>query len=209
MDFNEAIKRHVAGATVVHESPFLGLISLQNEAPLSKSFLQKWISPFYMRIQEPDEALFLELLALKPEISADIITQCLGDFNWRTLQMGAYFAAITHQTQFIETIGTHLLKSEVCSAGSWYCRIFAAFNTPQCVDYLSQYLAYYLTQTHLYFDQSEAMAALLYLDEQNGTSVAKQHEEAWNAFQKVQTAVLNMELFKQHVSFIQKMRTDE
>ncbi|MBI4946927.1 MAG: hypothetical protein HY840_11080 [Bacteroidetes bacterium] len=107
-----------------------------------------------------------------------------GSFIWRTRQTGAFFAAITDQRQFIDIIGTHLLKSEVCFAGSIYCCVFASFNTPKCVDYLNTYLEYYLTKPDLWFDQGSAMKAIVYLDKINGTNYADKHLINWIEFIK-------------------------
>jgi hypothetical protein len=178
----EAIKLHVAGATVRHKSPFDDLQSFSNDIELSQEFCNKWVIPFYLNVGKTDEDWIEKLFSAKCEITPDIIEKNLGDFNWRTRTVGAFFSAITNQRQFIDIIGTHLLKSEVCYAGGMYCQVFASFNTPRCIDYLNLYLDYYLSKPDLWFDQRDAMEAILYLDKLNATNHFERHIAAWTNF---------------------------
>lgn len=180
----EAIKLHVAGATVRHTSPFDDLKPFKNDLELTQDFIDKWVIPYYMNIGHTDNDWINKLTSIKSEITSDIIQKSLGDFNWRTRQTGAFFSAILDQQQFIEIIGTHLLKSEVCYAGGIYCKVFASFNTTKCVEYLNQYLDYYLTKPDLWFDQREAMESLLYLDRINATNYFERHISNWTEFIK-------------------------
>jgi len=180
----EAIKLHVAGATVRHKPPFDDLKPFKNDFELTQDFIDKWVIPFYMHIGDTDIKWVNKLTSIKSEITADIIKKNLGDFNWRTRQTGAFFSAITNQTQFIDVMGTHLLKSEVCYAGGTYCQVFASFNLPKCVDYLNLYLDYYLTKPDLWFDQRNAMEAILYLDNLNSTKHFDRHISNWTEFIK-------------------------
>lgn len=180
----EAIKLHVAGATVRHTPPFDDLKPFKNDFELTQDFIDKWVIPFYMNIGQTDIEWINKLTSVKKELTDDIIQKNLGDFNWRTRQTGAFFSAITNQTQFIDIIGTHLLKSEVCYAGGIYCKVFASFNLPKCVDYLNLYLDYYLTKPDLWFDQRDAMEAILYLDKLNSTNHFDRHIKNWPEFIK-------------------------
>ncbi|MBD8019106.1 DUF6000 family protein [Kaistella pullorum] len=184
----EAIKLHVAGATVRHTPPFDDLKSFKNDFELSRDFLDKWVIPFFMNIGHfsghLDTKWIDSLKRIKCEITPEIIEQNLGDFNWRTRQTGAYFSALTNQTQFIDIIGTHLLKSEVSYAGGAYCEVFASFNLPKCIDYLNLYLDYYLTKPDLWFDQKDAMEAIMYLDKINSTNNIDRHRSNWIQFIK-------------------------
>jgi hypothetical protein len=180
----DAIKLHVAGATVRHTTPFDDLKSFKNDFELTQDFIDKWVIPFYMNIGNLDNDLIDKLTSIKNEITTDIIQKNLGDFDWRTRQTGAFFSAITNQTQFIDIIGTHLLKSEVSYAGAMYCKVLVSFNTTKCVDYLNLYLDYYLTKPDLWFDQSEAMEAILLLDKLNSTNHFERHIINWTEFIK-------------------------
>jgi len=165
------IQAHTAGAIIRHSSPFDFLQSYQNPHTLDSDFLQKWIIPFYMNCRNSHmyETVAIQLKTLKPQLNDEIILQCLGDFNWRTRLMGAYFAALDNRARFIELIGTHLLKSEVCFAGKVYAKVLAYFNTPECVAYLNLYAEYYLCRPDLYFDQFQVLEAICYLDGINQT----------------------------------------
>lgn len=180
----EAIKLHIAGATVRHPPPFDDLKPFKNDVELPQHFIDKWVIPFYMNIDQTDKEWLDKLTSVKNEITTDIIQKNLGDFDWRTRQTGAFFSAITNRKQFIDIIGTHLLKSEVCYAGAIYCKVFASFNLPKCVEYLNLYLDYYLTKPDLWFDQREAMEAILYLDRMNSTHHFDRHISNWTEFIK-------------------------
>lgn len=180
----DAIKLHIAGATVRHISPFADLESLKSDFELSQAFIDKWVIPFYMHIAQTDNEWINKLTTIKSDITTDVIQQNLGDFNWRTRQTGAFFSAITNQAQFIDVIGIHFLKSEVCYAGRVYCKVLASFNTSRCIEYLNLYLDYYLTKPDLWFDQRQAMEAVLYLDKINKTNHFEKHIDNWNEFIK-------------------------
>lgn len=181
MSLLDKIKQHVAGATATHKTRFEALISLKNDFGLSQQFIDEWTIPYYMEIgQRSDGEWINKLKTIRPKITPEIIERSLGDFNWRTRQTGAYFAAITNRDQYIEAIGTHLLKSEVTYAGSIYCTVLSYFNTN--IDYLNTYLEYYLGKPDLWFDQREAMQAIAYLDKINNTNHLEHHWDNWLKF---------------------------
>ena len=181
-DLAKQVALHVAGATVGHQSDFSELPAWQNAEPLTQAFIDTWAIPFYLRLDDTDAAWKAQLLAARPYLTDEVIGQLLGDFNWRTRQTGAFFAALQGDTHWIDVIGTHLLKSEVCYAGRVYAFVLAAFNTSACTIYLDRYLAYYLAQPDLWFDQRQVLEALTYLDEINGTNVAEKHLAGWWSF---------------------------
>lgn len=181
-NLNEQIRLHAAGATVRHKSSFTNLPSWQNTQELSKDFIDSWAIPFYMQIGNTGEVWINQLIEVKEKITKDIVVKLLGDFNWRTRQTGAFFAAIKNYTDLTDIIGIHLLKSEVCYAGQVYAYAFASFNTDKCVDYLTRYLAYYLAKPELWFDQQAAMEALAYLDKVNNTNLVSRFTDNWIQF---------------------------
>lgn len=180
----EAMKLHVAGATVQQKSPFEELKSFKNDFELSQDFINKWVSPFYMNVRDTNDEWLSKLISIKNELSIEIIQSNLGDFNWRSRQTGAFFAALTNQTQFIDIIGVHLLKSEVCYAGDTYCKVLAFFNSAKSIEYLNLYLDHYLKKLDLWFDQRQAMESILYLDKLNGTNHFERHIGNWIEFIK-------------------------
>jgi len=179
---DEQIRLHSAGATVRHKSTFAELTSYQNVEQLSQEFIDTWVIPFYMRIGDTDEDWANQLIQAKGKITKDIVVKLLGDFDWRTRQTGAFFASIKKYTDLADIIGVHFLKSEVCYAGQVYAYTFASFNTKNCIDYLNQYLTYYLSKPDLWFDQLEAMETLKYLDKLNDTNLIANHTDNWLNF---------------------------
>lgn len=181
----DPIERHHAGATVEHKGPFDHLTTPNNQKVLDQDFIEKFVQPFYMnlfRLGYGKNEIKGQVKAILPEISSDVVEKLLGDFNWRTRSVGAFFAALKGLTDFQDQIGRLLLKSEVCYAGASYCLALTEFNNQKSIEYLSQYLDYYLSQKDLWFDQGEAMGAIAYLDRQNGTNRLKKHLDKWTAF---------------------------
>lgn len=189
-DFNEMANRHSAGAMVRHISPFSGLPSHRNDTELTDDFIKKWVIPFYMKIGKYDNGDCIEAIKkVKNEITPEICLLLLGDFNWRTRGVGAYFAAVKGYTNLLDIIGVHLLKSEVCCVGHVYALVFAFFNTPESREYLIKYLNYYLTTPRLYFDQEWVMKAILYLDKINGTNNYSEQFNNWKLFEEKQRPI--------------------
>jgi len=176
------IQLHSAGAIVRHKSPFENLNSYRNDIEISKEFRKEWVIPFYFELNNQSDEWINRMIELKPKINEEIILQNLGDFDWRTRSTGSYFAAIKKSSHLEDIIGTHLLKSEVCYAGSEYALTLASFNTSKSVDYLDKYLEYYLKQPQLYFDQSSVITAMKYLDEVNNTNNTEKHLKNWEDF---------------------------
>lgn len=176
------IQLHSAGATVQYISPFENLISYVNEIEVSQTFREEWVIPFYFELNNQSDEWIEKMIQLKPLISEDVILQNLGDFDWRTRSTGSYFAGIKNAVQFQDIIGIHLLKSEVCYAGSEYAITLASFNTERSVYYLNLYLDYYLTKPEFYFDQGSVITALKYLDEINNTNHTEKHLKNWENF---------------------------
>jgi hypothetical protein len=182
-NLDEQIRLHSAGATVRHKL-FEDLQSYKNNFELTQEFMDTWVVPFYMRIGEEDSKWIELLEATRDKITKEVVATLLGDFNWRTRQVGAYFAAIKDYQDLIDIIGVHLLKSEVTYAGRIYCWALATFNTAQCVDYIDRYLEFYLLKLDLWFDQADAINALAYLDKVNKTNKLEKYLNNWSEFLK-------------------------
>lgn len=175
----DEIALHVSGATVRHRSPFENLDVPRNENELPQELIDKFVIPFYMSsLSTLDESTIPQFVEAAREIDSPIVRMLLGDFNWRTRIVGAYFAAINAYFEFEDIIGKHLLKSEVCYAGKGYCIALATFKNQDAKEYLSTYLNYYLDRKELWYDQAEAFCALEYLDKEYAISFL----EKWNAF---------------------------
>lgn len=180
----KALDEHYRGAIVKHANPFEELVPIRNDIELTAAFVNEWVAPFYIQLKRTDPEWIEQLSNIKSGITKEVIANNLGDINWRSRQTGAYFAAITNRTEFIDAIGIHLLKSEVCYAGAMYCTVLAYFNTPKCVEYLNRYLYHYLKIPDLWFDQREALQAIAYTDKVNYTNHFAAHVGNWHEFIK-------------------------
>lgn len=193
----EKLKLHSAGATIINHSPFDELVSHVNSTQLEAAFIKKWCVPFYMTIDRYYDLSWVEeIKKIKKEITPEITLQLLGDFNWRTRLVGAYFSAVKGFDEQIDIIGTHFLKSEVCCVGHIYALVLAFFNNEKSIRYLEGYLNYYLEKPELPFDQYDALEALFYLDKVNSTTNFKKHLLAWEKFQNK-----GIELSMKHAEF--------
>lgn len=188
------IELHIAGATVRHRNPFEDLKVTRNEFDLEEDFIEKWVVPFYMNgfsdLTEGSEKNFVEMYS---QINGEIVSKLLGDFNWRTRIVGAYFSALKELVEFEDEIGKHLLKSEVCYAGSGYCLALASFRTEKSIGFLKKYLDYYLTRKDLSFDQNDALSALFWIDEKE----AENYKSLWKDF-TADKSNLNLEKSKEN-----------
>jgi hypothetical protein len=181
-DLKNQMNLHSAGATVRHASIFNHLETYQNDFQLTQEFVNKWVIPLYMKIRHTDDNSWVDYIKqLKNEITEEVTLALLGDFNWRTRIVGAYLSALKNYENQIDIIGIHLLKSEVCYAGDLYATILAFYNQPKTLEYLNQYLEYYLQKPELYFDQESVLEAVAYLDTVNRTSNLSKHLNQWNA----------------------------
>lgn len=162
---------HTAGATVRHTSPFDHLDVPARHVNSDRDFIMKWVQPFYLQNLAENPAPFVEAVRrVAPELTEEVIAELLSYFNWRPRIVGAYFVAIRRFASFEEQIGRLLLRSDVCDAGRGYCAALARLNSSASVEFLEEYLAYYLARVDLWFDQGFAMAAVGYLDQQNKTT---------------------------------------
>lgn len=178
----KSIETHIAGATVRHQNPFEELESYKSESKIDKEFINKWVLPFYMVGINNTEEFISNYAEIKSEVNIEIAKQLFGDFNWRTRIVGAYFSAIENYVELEDIIGIHLLKSEVCYAGGGYCLALASFNTKNGINYLTKYLDYYLTKKDLHFDQRDAISALKWTDNLNGTNLTGEYMPKFNSW---------------------------
>ena len=183
-DFDQnALIRHIRGATVMHQSPFSSIEVPTVEDALSIEQCKKWVVPFYrVSFQSVDKEFNEALRNIYSEITPGVVELLLRDYNWRPRLTGAFFAAVKQFVALEDQIGRLLLRSDVCFAGTLYCVALAEFNTPKGIDYLTRYLEYYLTRSDLDYDQGAAMGAVAYLDAKNGTKYFDKFLPKWNAY---------------------------
>jgi hypothetical protein len=180
----DLVALHSAGATVRHRSPFAELDVPVLSPGSDAEFMRKWVVPIYMDWLVTPDTLISALRPLWSEVTPELVSTLLANFNWRPRIVGAWLAAIAPHPELDDHIGRLLVRSDACDAGKGYCLALTAFNTPASRDYLRRYLDYYLTQPQLYFDQGEALSAVAYLDEINGTNDAATYATSWEAFVK-------------------------
>jgi len=179
----DPILLHVAGATVVHWSPFERL-----EVPLSEEFLGpgpyfRWVRPLELfDLQNPRPEVLAAIPALWEEMDDDAVQRLFAEFDWRPRRVATLWAGLKQWRDYDDLIGRLLLRSDVCCVGDLYCMVLALFNTPRAPSYLLAYLGYYLTRPDLHFDQSYAMAAVWYLDRENGTDHLTPLLPLWEAY---------------------------
>jgi hypothetical protein len=170
---------HVAGATSRSHNPFEQLAAHRNQEELSDEFIDQWVMKFYMvSLARLDDQTFAAFVQAAKEITPDVVRDLLGDFDWRPRIVGAYFAAIKGYEELTDIMGIHLLQSEVCYAGAGYALAFAVFQSGRAQYYLKAYLDYYLKQPDLWYDQADALAALLLLDPVEAST----YDARWQAY---------------------------
>ena len=181
-----------------HASPFADLAVPVSDEPIGEALRNKWVSgtpnlsdalrrgelPLYMHLLSGTDAEAIQkaLASLRDEINSSVVTSLLSYFDWRPRLVGAWLAALCDMTEFDDHIGRLLVRSDVCYAGKVYCLALARFNNDRARDYLVSYLDYYLSRPDLWFEQYEAMAALMYLDQANGRQDVARIWDAWQRF---------------------------
>jgi hypothetical protein len=171
---------HSAGAAVRHGSPFSSLAT--PEPRVAQESLPEWsLRLFNVGLWTVPEALDLvgpNLSLVTPEL----VETLLSVFNWRPRVIGSHLAAVLEFRSVEQHIGHLLLRSDVCFAGAAYSLCLARFDSNTSRSFLVEYLEYYLRKPDLWFDQGYAMAAVLVLDERNGTSLGEPLRPLWDSF---------------------------
>lgn len=204
----QQLKEKVTEALKTNSHPFEELETYKHPEKPDQAFIDKWVKPFYMKRTNFDKEDTQLLEKLMPEMDNEVILRCLGDYNWRTRSVGAYFAAIKNKQEFTNIIGTQLLKRELVFSSFSYTLALIAFNNEQGNLYLDTFLDYYLHRADRDFDQDVVMMAIKYLDEINVTSVFEKHLDNWNKFlvsAPVQPRI-STDVFKERIETIKQLR---
>lgn len=179
----EALLRHIRGATVVHQSPFSSIEVRSAEDVLSEEECEKWVTPFYrVSFRSLDKDFLKSLRNIYHQITPAIVELLLTEYDWRPRLTGAFFAGLKRFTSAENQIGQLLLRSDLCFAGKLYSVALAEFNTLNGLDYLKRYLGYYLTRPDLDYDQGDAMGAIAWLDTVNGTNNLEKLQPLWRTY---------------------------
>ncbi|MGW4131602.1 DUF6000 family protein [Amycolatopsis japonica] len=126
-----------------------------------------------LRPEVADRAAFLrELSEAASRITDAELGVLLDKGGWRERKTAAWFVAVNGRIRFRDTLGALLLASESPNAGRAYCVALTCLGTEADAACLIAYLDRYLLRPDLDYDQSEALGALLCLDEALGTDHA-------------------------------------
>jgi hypothetical protein len=115
--------------TILHRSPFENLEVPTPAVPMDAGARERWVKPFYMAMPDNLSSVEAALRPLLPEVTSDLITTLLVEFNWRPRTVGAFFVALDRRSDFEDLVGRLLLRSDVCYAGQSYCLALARLNT--------------------------------------------------------------------------------
>ena len=157
-------------------------------------FIARWVSPFYLKLlhanytqlngAELDEFVSSASRALR-EVDEAVVESLLRAGGWREFLTASWFAGLKGWRGFTDLIGKRLIESSVTYAGQGYCFAFGRFADERAARYLCAYLDEYLTRLNCYYDQAWAMAALIYIDENEGTTYSRKYLEPgglWEQF---------------------------
>jgi hypothetical protein len=190
----ESILQHIRGATVIHKSPFSDVEIPTADDLLSLEECEKFVVPFYrVSFQSTDTQFKDALKNIFSEITPKIVEVLLTEYNWRPRLTGAFFAALKRFDYFEDHLGRLLVRSDLCFAGNLYCVALTEFNSPNGMSYLKKYLDYYLTRPDLDYNQTEAMGAMAYLDDKNGTAIFESYRPLWDKYIAAKTWKPNLE----------------
>lgn len=95
--------------------------------------------------------------------------EVLLEGGWRERKTAAWLIAVAGRTGFRERLGELLLASEGPYAGQAYCVALAVFGSSADATVLAAYLDRYLPRADLFYNQPQALGALLQLDARLGT----------------------------------------
>lgn len=125
-------------------------------------FIARWVQPFYMR--GPRGSDVDPMRDALEQVEPAVVERLLATHNWRERIVGGWFAGLKGWSQFEGVIGQLLMASELCYAGQGYCFALACFADEPSRGYLTEYLDHYLARPELYYDQAEALCALMWID---------------------------------------------
>jgi len=138
------------------------------------------VRPHYMKLH--DAGHFSEVVEAAASLPMESVEHLLGLRDWRTRSTAAYFAAVCGYSQLEDVIGRLLLRSDFVYAGRSYAMALASFSSPAAEAFLERYLDVYLRRPDLWFDQGHVLAALAWLDEQDGRNRSSRWVAPWEGF---------------------------
>jgi hypothetical protein len=126
----------------------------------------------FLALPEPVFRSFAGSLTDDAQEITDDDLRVLLDSEWRARLTAAWLIGMDRRIQFREQLGELLLESQLVFAGQGYCFALARFGEERDAEILTAYLDRWLPEESCYYNQDDAMGALLYLDEVHSTERA-------------------------------------
>lgn len=160
-------------------TPFDNLVTYKSPDHITDSEYERYVDLFYAVriINLPD--FTDDYREIETEVNPLLVLKLLGDCNWRSMIVGAFFSAIKMYTELTDVLGVNLLKSEYVYQGRGVALSFASFQTVEAIHYLKKYLDYYLTREDLRYNQDYAACSLKWIDENKGSCYFNEYEEKY------------------------------
>jgi hypothetical protein len=73
----------------------------------------RWVTPFYMALPDDLPSVEATLRPLVGEVSSELITTLLVEYNWRPRQVGAFLVALDRRRDFEDLVGRLRLSTAI------------------------------------------------------------------------------------------------
>ena len=123
----------------------------------------------FLRMPAEGRSAFLARLRSDAETITDQDLATLLSSEWRSRITASWLIADSRRTRFVQQLGDLLLASDLVFAGQGYCVALGRIGGEVAALHLGAHLDQWLPQVECRFDQSWAMAALIELDERDGS----------------------------------------
>jgi Family of unknown function (DUF6000) len=135
-----------------------------------QELITKWVAPYYLKILHANYAEIesaqervefnQQVITALAAVNEEVVIRLLQE-GWREKLTGSWLCGLKNWQQFTPLLGALLVESRTC------------FATEESAAFLVTYLDTYLPRLDLQYDQHWAMPALLWVDEQLGTTYAQ------------------------------------
>ncbi len=159
----------------------------------------------FTTLTDKEQDTYAELITpILSEFDDDVYQDLFKVMNWRFRMVGYWFAGITMQRQYVDTIGEALVQYPNHATAQVFALV--RFNHPRSIDYLKRHLDthFFTEEWHLqrdnwfwaydYLDSVSlnwALAGLSYLDDQNNTEHANKYLTPDNQLEKFYLSTLD------------------
>ena len=144
-----------------------------------------WIAPFYLNILHGNyatsvlddgqrDAFNSAVHEALETVTADQLSRLIGA-AWREAITGSWIAGVGGFIDCRDQIGARLLASESCFAGQAHAFAMACFADEESATFLERYLDEYLRRKDCSYDQGWAMPALMWIDQERGSTRSERY----------------------------------